>query len=255
VSANPVVTETLLALGLGDSVVGIDLTSAGIPGAEAVDQVGYHRALNAEQILALNPELVLISDEAGPAAVLKQLKDAGVSVVTIPVFQELDSLMVTVQAVATSVGGVSTDPVKKQMASHQAELEALPAPQGVPSTIALYARGGIDKLHLLGLGTPIAGIIQSAGGNMSLSFDGAKSITPEAVLEADPECIVVPNGTLESAGLEALLNHPILGQTRAAKARNIISLQDHVFFGVGPSAYSEAVKLKSYYLQTAVAAS
>lgn len=78
------VTEIAFALGAGDDVIARDSTSLHPEAVKKLPDVGYMRQLNAEGILALKPTLVLTTELAQPALVLKQLADSGVKVVSVP---------------------------------------------------------------------------------------------------------------------------------------------------------------------------
>lgn len=79
------VTEIAFALGAGDDVIARDSTSLHPEAVKKLPDVGYMRQLNAEGILALKPTLVLTTELAQPALVLKQLADSGVKVVSVRV--------------------------------------------------------------------------------------------------------------------------------------------------------------------------
>ena len=83
VSIGGSVTEVLYALGLGDRIIAGDSTSLYPPAAQDLAQVGYVRALAAELIIAMDADLVLAEGDAGPPAVLQQLREAGVPVTLI----------------------------------------------------------------------------------------------------------------------------------------------------------------------------
>lgn len=80
VSVGGAVTETVFALGAQGQLAGVDTTSLFPADATRLPQVGYARTLSAEGVLALKPQLLLASGEAGPPQVLQQLQRAGVRV-------------------------------------------------------------------------------------------------------------------------------------------------------------------------------
>lgn len=72
ISAGGAITEVLYALGREAEIVGVDSTSQ--HPAEALQtkaNVGYLRALGAEGVLSLKPNLVIATDGAGPPDVLR----------------------------------------------------------------------------------------------------------------------------------------------------------------------------------------
>ncbi len=58
-------------------LVATDTTCTFPAAASALPKVGYQRALSAEGLLSLRPDLILASSEAGPPGALSQVKQAG----------------------------------------------------------------------------------------------------------------------------------------------------------------------------------
>src|SRR5947207_5376627 len=73
-------TEMVFALGKGHDIVAVDLSSTYPDSAKLLPTVGYHRALSPESIIAMNPDLVIHSNDVGPANVLPQITKAGLNV-------------------------------------------------------------------------------------------------------------------------------------------------------------------------------
>src|SRR5690349_21284 len=63
-------TEMTFALGQGHNLVAVDLSSTYPDSAKLLPTVGYHRALSPESIIAMHPDLVIHSNDIGPANVL-----------------------------------------------------------------------------------------------------------------------------------------------------------------------------------------
>src|SRR3546814_8110214 len=83
VAAGGVVTEIVYRLGAGDRIVAADTTSLYPPEAADLPKVGYMRTLSAEGILSVGPSIVIAAEEAGPPAVIDQIRQAGVPVVVL----------------------------------------------------------------------------------------------------------------------------------------------------------------------------
>ena len=61
------ITEIIYALGAEDKLVAVDSTSMYPASAlERHPDVGYMRALSAEPVLSVNPDVILAIDDAGP---------------------------------------------------------------------------------------------------------------------------------------------------------------------------------------------
>ncbi|MFJ0631528.1 ABC transporter substrate-binding protein, partial [Bordetella bronchiseptica] len=68
------VTEIVYALGQGGRLVGDDLSSLYPQAATQLPRIGYYRAVPVEGVLALEPDLVLASEQAGPPDAIERLK-------------------------------------------------------------------------------------------------------------------------------------------------------------------------------------
>lgn len=73
VSLSKHLTEMVFALGKGHDLVAVDLSSTYPDSAKMLKTVGSHRALSPESIIAVNPELVIHSNDIGPENVLPQI--------------------------------------------------------------------------------------------------------------------------------------------------------------------------------------
>src|SRR5215467_14841144 len=73
VSLSKHLTEMVFALGKGHDLVGVDLSSTYPDSAKLIKTVGYHRAISTESIIAMNPDLVIHSNDIGPENVLPQI--------------------------------------------------------------------------------------------------------------------------------------------------------------------------------------
>lgn len=80
IGLTPSLTEILFALGLGDRVVGATTWADFPPEALKLPRVGAYVSPNLEQIVALNPDVVLANREGNPPFVLDKLEGAGLPV-------------------------------------------------------------------------------------------------------------------------------------------------------------------------------
>jgi iron complex transport system substrate-binding protein len=231
------ITETLAAIGYLDRIVGIDLTSSGWPPSVAkLPQVGQLHGISAEGILSLRPTLVVANAEAGPPAALSQVRSAGVRVAEVhPARSEREAYRLY-REVATAVGRPAAGDslvraVQQELARVRAAIPAGPRPR----VLFLYARG---PRFLLVFGQESAGdeMLQLAGAeNAVTGFTGAKPLTPESVVGAAPDVILVPARGLHSlGGIDGVLALPGLAQTPAGRARRVVPIDDALILGFGP---------------------
>mgnify|MGYP006267804995 CR=1 FL=1 len=236
VTLNATLTEIVFALEAGDNVVGTDMSSKYPAPAAELPKVGYYRMVDAEKILGLKPTHALVVPETGPEKVLNQLEEAGVQLQEFTLPEDPTKAPELVRQVGEAIG--AGEVAEQKAAAMEEQMNALAAAlegqQQKPRVLCFYDRGGLDQLYLMGKGTVGGGFIELAGGEQPLDFEGHKSITPEAVIDADPQYLIMPASTLEAfGGVQAVKDHKILGQTTAAKEGNIITLEGPKLFGFG----------------------
>lgn len=237
VSVGGSLTEIVYALGSERRLVAVDSTSSYPPAADALPDVGYMRQLAAEPILALAPDLLLMVEDAGPPAVIDQLRAAGMRIETVPDTPSLDGVRQKVTRVAAALD------VPDRGAALLAEIEAAQRSVGKRLT-AIGERPRVLFLLSVGNGAPLAagrdtsaaGIVALAGGTNALDgFTGYKPLSPEAAVAAQPDAILVTESTLDRlGGHAAVLARPELAATPAAAAGRLIAMDGLLLLGFGP---------------------
>ena len=236
------VTETVFALGAGPRVVGADLSSEYPEAARALPKIGYHRAISSEGVLSLRPDLVLGTEDAGPPAALRQLRDAGVRVVLVPAEPSPQGARAKIAAVAEALGDrAAAAPLLAALDRDLDSARTWIAARGnatenpKPRVLFIYARGQ-GALSVSGRGTAADAMIALAGGvNAVDGYEGYKPLTPEALATARPDAIVLTTTGLASAGgAEGILRQPGVALTPAGRAGRILAFDDELLLGFGP---------------------
>jgi iron complex transport system substrate-binding protein len=230
--------EITFALGLGDRVVATDI-SATFPGeAVSLPKIGYQRSLSAEGIISQRPTLVLGSDDAGPPTVLEQLRTAGVRVEIIPSGHDLDAPAAKIRAVGKALGvSERADALADDVQRDIDDLAAKAADvDDEPRVAVLYLRGGNVQL-LFGDEEGAGTIAQAVGAVPAVDSKSTIPLTPEALVAAAPDALIVTTSGLQSVGgIEGLLRIPGVAATPAGKTRRIHAYDDQMLLGFGPRA-------------------
>lgn len=231
------ITEIVYAIGAGGAVVAADTSSVYPPQAAALPKVGYQRQVAAEGVLALNPTLILASDEAGPPPVITQLRDAGVTVEIISGGDTPDGAKEKIRGVAGKLGRAADG--ERVVAALDESLARVAAQRAgissAPSVLFIYARGA-GTLAVGGKNTPADEMIRLAGGrNAAGDIDGFKPLTAEAVVAAAPDVVLMLSRGVDSVGgADAVWTQPGLAQTPAAKRKRLVVMDDLYLLGFGP---------------------
>ncbi|MEO1477563.1 MAG: ABC transporter substrate-binding protein [Bacteroidota bacterium] len=229
------VTEIVYALGLGDQVVGTDVSSAYPAEVQEKPRLGYFRQVSTEGILSLEPTLVLALDGMGPPTVAEQLRTAGVPVLLVEEAETLAGAEGRLQTLGAVLGrSDEAAAVWEAMQADLAEAEAL-RPATPPRALFVYARGA-SLVNVSGSGTAAELVMQLAGAeNAVTGFEDFQALTAEAAFEAAPDVIVVPRRGMESVGgADGLLALPGLAQTPAGQQGRVIAVDDALLIGLGP---------------------
>lgn len=231
-------TEIVYALGLGDQVVAIDVTTTFPEEATALPVIGFAQQLAPEPLLAFEPSLVLADQTVGPPESIEQLRAAGVPVVVIETATTLDGVATKIRSVA-EVLGVETAGTELA-ANVGGEIDAVVGgvePGARPSVAYVYVRGP-QTLLLFGAGMPTQAIIEGVGAvdtAAQTGVSGALPLTPEALVAAAPEVIVLPEAGLAAlGGIEAFTAIPGVADTPAGANDWFLSYDEGFFFNLGP---------------------
>lgn len=229
-------TEVLYAVGAGDSVVAVDLTSDYPASAREKPQVGYMRALSTEGVLSLAPTLILAIEDAGPPEVIAQLESASVRFIKIAKPKTASEVPEMIRTIANAVGRTEEG---KEVASTVAD--DLSSVAELVGTI----KGNRKAIFLLGIndgsplaagdGTSAAAMFSLAGLENALAgMPGYKSVSEEAVLAAAPQAIVLMADRSHGMSDEAVLETPALAHTPAAADRRLARFSGPYLLNFGP---------------------
>jgi iron complex transport system substrate-binding protein len=226
------VTEIAFALGAGDEVVARDSTSLHPAAVQKLPDVGYMRQLNAEGILALKPTLILTTELAEPALVLKQLEDSGVKVVRIPGDTTVQAVPEKISVIADAINRSSQG---KQLAErYQQQLAAVANTPLSVKVLFVMSHGGITPMAA-GQQTAADAIIRAAGlKNAMQGFNRYRPLSQEGVIASAPDLLLVTtDGVRSIGGQENLWLLPGMALTPAGKNRRVLIVDDMALLGFG----------------------
>lgn len=232
VTLGAVVTETVFALGGGDRVVGVDASSVYPPVADALPEVGGHRRVDVEAVLALRPTRVLAAPDIGPPEALAQLRAAGVPVDVAPEAKDIAGALARVRWTAALMDvGVVGEALSARVS---AELAAAPRATGRPSVAFLYARGA-GTLLVGGRGAGVDVVVNEAGGVLVGDWEGFRPVTAEALAGLSPDVFLLTTRGLESlGGVQGVLSVPGVSLTPAGRAGRVVAVDDLLLLTLGP---------------------
>jgi len=241
-------SRIVFELGLGDSVVARDVSSA-FPEAEHLPVVTENgHDLNAEAILDAAPTVILTDTSLGPWDTILQMRDAGIPVVVVDSHRSLETIGSLIEQVGTALGvperaaalaARSTAAVDDKIAQIAAVAPTDPAKK--LRMMFLYVRGQSGVYYLFGEESGADSLIEALGGidvAGEIGWTGMRPITDEALVDADPDLLIMMTKGLESVGgVDGLVEHlPAVAQTDAGRHRRIVDMSDTTVLSFGPAA-------------------
>ncbi|HKK77416.1 MAG TPA: ABC transporter substrate-binding protein [Saprospiraceae bacterium] len=248
ISLSGFLTEVLFDLGYGGQIVATDVTSSYPAATGDIPKLGHITQLNAEAILEMQPDYIFLEEnQLNQTEVLSALELSGIKIVPVAtshqlsnaiqaglqIQQYLDTPQAALEQMRSRITRDSLQLVKM--------LEKVEDPARV---LFIYARGA-GRLMVGGRGTSAEAMIKLAGAeNAITAFADFKPLTPEALLEAAPEVILMFSTGLESLdGKEGLAQITGIPQTTAFQNDRIIAMDGHYLTAFGPRAGAAALEL------------
>ena len=227
------VTEIAFALDRGDRIVADDLSSLYPEAATRLPRVGYYRATPVEGVVAMRPDMVLASEQAGPPQAIQKLAELGVNLQVVSDQPTIESLFRRIEQVAGALDARSAG--AQLSASLRRDLDRIQAqPRSGRPTLLMVNRTGASQGA--GSGTAADEVLRLAGlTNVLAGQQGYKPLSPEAMTALAPELIVIATSSLDAlGGMDKLLQVPGVIGTPAARAGRIVVMDDLLVLGLGP---------------------
>lgn len=235
---------TVWALGLGDTLIGRDISST-FPGVEDLPVVtGSGHAISPESVLELAPDLIITDGTIGPIDVVLQLREAGIPVLFIRVPPGLDQPAELAMRVAEALGveaqgQLLAEQLKTDIEDVRGVISSRINENTKPRMVFLYLRGGNGIYYLFGNESGAGELIEALGGidvASEIGWVGLRPMTDEALIAANPDIILVMSGGLDSVGgVDSLLEvKPALALTPAGANKRIVDMADSQILSFGP---------------------
>lgn len=244
-------TEMVFALGKGHDIVACDLSSTYPDSAKLLKTVGYHRALNPEGIISMNPDLVIHSNDIGPENVLPQITKAGLHIKEFGKANTFDSAKLVIK----ELGIFLKEEKKADSIAKKMDADMLKAAEALknrhitdtPSVMVIHF-GRANNVYFVMSGRNGVGdkMIALAGGKTAFyNAKGARQLSAEAIAEANPDIIIATDyGFDQMGGMEKFATGvPGVSLTNAAKNKRIYRFEEHDIVYFGPRTGENIMKL------------
>jgi len=236
ISLSPAITETAFALGAGDRLVGSTDYDDYPAEAPALTDVATYTGVLMEQVVALEPDLVLAAGNGfTPDADIARMRELGYPVVVLYA-EDVDGVIADIRLIGDALGG-DADAAAELMATDMTasidHISALAAATGsTPRTF--YEIGDQPELYGPAPDSFIADLVDLAGGDAITTTDPAVfSIPVEQLIVADPEVIVLGDA-LYGVCPDVVAARPGWADITAVTANAVRPVNDTVITRPGP---------------------
>ncbi|NIE80762.1 hemin ABC transporter substrate-binding protein [Asaia sp. As-1742] len=245
VSIGGTITETLYALGVGERIIGVDITSTyPVAALREKKSVGYMRQLSSEGVLSLRPDLVLAMNDSGPPNALDQLMESPVPIVMIDATPSLEGVKNRILTLSRIVG--AEEQGASMVVRFDNQLRTLKAWKELhpkKARVLFVMRVVNGRPMSAGTGTAADAIITLAGGiNAGSGMQGYKALEREALIGLQPDVILMMSQGGQSMR-DALLADEAIKLTPAGQKGAIIDMEGEKLLGFGPRTAEVALEL------------
>ena len=241
--------EIIWALGAEKDIVAVDLTSTYPPEAQKLPNVGYHRALSAEGILAAKPTLILHDDNIGPEPVIRQLEGLKIPM---KVFKNTGPGLDSTKGLIREMGDYFHKQERAEALCQKLDsdmeqaLENAKKYPDAPRVLVIHFGQANNVFLIMTQKSTAAEMVQWAGGTMAVDDQkGMRQFSAEVVAASDPDVILLTDFGYDRLGsLDKIKELPGIAGTKAAKNNRIYRVEEHDMVYLGPRTGENVLKLQ-----------
>ena len=240
-------TELMFALHQGNKLVGVDLSSNYPAETDKLTRVGYHRHLNAEGIISLEPTVVIHQGDVAPQEVMLQIQKVGIPVKVYPSANTIDStkLLITLlgkEFQEDTAAARINDQLDKDLAMADSIVKKY---EHKPKVLIIHFGQQMNQYFVMGTrGTPDA-MLKLAGGINAADTSSFRTLSPEVIVREQPDIILATDYGFDKMGgsIDQFLQLPGLALTPAGKNKKVFRVEEHDLVYFGPRSGANIIKL------------
>lgn len=245
VSTAPHITESLFAMGLGSHVVGVTIYCKFPEEALKLPKIGTLLNPDVEAIIALRPDLVVVTDQHGRLA--EELARLHIPSAEMR-GRNLDAIYEGARAIGKAAGAVES--AERMIQSMQAQLQAIAQrtsgkPKPTVAFIVGHTAGRLEGLTAGAGSSYFSDLLKYAGG-VNIFADVATpypKISLEDMLSRDPDVIMELSGDTRPKQEEVLSLWQSKHSLKAVRWHRVYALESGPFLVPGPRAVEAAKQI------------
>lgn len=236
VSMIPSNTEIAYELGLGEKLVGVSDFDNYPEEVADIEKIGGQE-FNVEKIISLEPDVVLAHESGLGMGTegLQQLRDAGLNVFVVENAETFDEVYDTISVIGQASGAVEeADALVEEMETQVSAIEEMAA--GVEQSKSVFVEVGSEpELYTAGTGTFIHEMLTMIQAeNVAGDQEGWISLSPEAVVAANPDVIITTEGGYVENAVEQIKERSGYADITAVQEDAVYELDSDMATRSGP---------------------
>lgn len=188
VSLVPSNTEILVGLSLGENIVALDEYSAEVNGVNKDAQVFKIGDPNIEELLKLNPDIVLISGHSSDELKYTELKNSGVKIINIESPETIDGIYDSIILIGKEVG--KEEEANKIVEDLKSKIQEIKNKVTGEPIRFYFEISQAPYIYSFGKNTFLNEMVEICGGeNIFSNLDGWIAPSEEAIINENPQII------------------------------------------------------------------
>lgn len=239
--------EIIFAVGGDTSLVGIDISSTYPPETKKLTTVGYHRGLNAEGIISLNPTVVWHDGNIAPETAIEQVKKVGIPMREFHAGPTIDSTKILIMQVAGEFHNEAKG--KELCAKLDADIAKLDSAKktysDTPKVLIIHFGQAANKYFVLSRSGVPNKMLEWAGAiNAADTAQKWKDLSAEVIAADQPDVILATDFGYDLQGsLDKFKALPGIALSPAAKNDRIYRIEEHDLVYLGPRSGENVLKI------------
>jgi iron complex transport system substrate-binding protein len=238
VSVSKQLTEIIFAVGGDTALVGVDISSTYPPAAKKITAVGYHRALNPEGIISLNPTVLWNDGNWGPQATIEQLKKVGIPLRQFDGGSTIDSTKQLIRRIAAEFHNEKAgDSICGRLDKDMARADSLRRTYtDTPRVMIIHFGQAANQYFVLNHRGTQQQMLEWAGAvNVADTAQKWKNLSAEIIAKEQPDVILATDYGYDLQGsVEKFRQLPGVALSPAARDGRIYRIEEHDLVYLGP---------------------
>jgi len=187
VSLTPALTEILFALDLGDRVVGVTEYCDTPAEAKTRPKVGGYVNPSVEAVIALRPDLVVVSPGPGNRDAVQAMARTGLNVAVVPA-ETLPETFVAIESVSEAAGAPERG--RELVERLRARIDAVARKVASRPRVRVLFSVQVDPIIAAGRGTLPSQLLEAAGGLNVVEAERYPKLGVESVVQLAPQVVL-----------------------------------------------------------------